>query len=363
MTPRIILVSGCPGAGKTSVARPLAARLGFSLIRKDDIKEALFDAFEGPVGDLAFSNRVGAASWAVLWLLARNFPRAVLEANFRPHSDQEREQIASLAGEVLEIHCACPPEVARERYAARSVTPDRHPAHAVTALTDAHLAEYDRPLDIGEPIIVDTEGLVDLDALLSEVGTRLGSAPLTTAPATRRAVLMTGYPASGKSTLAASLAKALEFGLVSKDGMLDAVFTAMDFAAGDHLASLRSGRAAWAVFWRLARTCPDVVLDSNIKPTEPFEAAQARSLEGRIVDVHCDCSRDIVRRRYAERAAAFPRPALRAFEITEERLARYDGDLGFEHRLSVDTSLTVDLAAVTKAVRQAFDAGSKRTPS
>jgi hypothetical protein len=38
---RIVLVSGAPGAGKTQLAGPLAAELGFALLGKDRIKETV----------------------------------------------------------------------------------------------------------------------------------------------------------------------------------------------------------------------------------------------------------------------------------------------------------------------------------
>jgi predicted kinase len=38
---RLVYVSGAPGAGKTSLAGPLAAELGYTLITKDTIKETL----------------------------------------------------------------------------------------------------------------------------------------------------------------------------------------------------------------------------------------------------------------------------------------------------------------------------------
>jgi predicted kinase len=41
---RIVHVSGKPGTGKSSLALPLAAELGYSLVTKDLVKEALHDA-------------------------------------------------------------------------------------------------------------------------------------------------------------------------------------------------------------------------------------------------------------------------------------------------------------------------------
>ncbi len=63
---RLVYVSGKLGAGKTSLAFPLAAELGYSLVTKDLVKETLHDALhvpgEGEI-DRAWSRRLGAASW------------------------------------------------------------------------------------------------------------------------------------------------------------------------------------------------------------------------------------------------------------------------------------------------------------
>lgn len=48
---RIVYISGRPGAGKSSLAFPLAAELGYSLVTKDLIKEALHDAMYVPGED------------------------------------------------------------------------------------------------------------------------------------------------------------------------------------------------------------------------------------------------------------------------------------------------------------------------
>jgi chloramphenicol 3-O-phosphotransferase len=51
---RLVYVSGAPGAGKTSLAGPLAAALGYALLTKDAITETLpieaMAEFDVPVG-------------------------------------------------------------------------------------------------------------------------------------------------------------------------------------------------------------------------------------------------------------------------------------------------------------------------
>jgi predicted kinase len=70
---RIAYVSGRLGAGKTSLAAPLAAELGYSLVTKDVVKETLHDALYVQGGgeiDRAWSRRPGGASMKRLWALA-----------------------------------------------------------------------------------------------------------------------------------------------------------------------------------------------------------------------------------------------------------------------------------------------------
>jgi predicted kinase len=112
---RLVYVSGAPGAGKTSLAGPLAAALGYALLTKDTIKETLHDALGGPEAGLAWSRRLGGASMELLWTLAARAPEVVIEANFRPYSEYERGRLVGLGGLPVEVYCACPPEVASAR--------------------------------------------------------------------------------------------------------------------------------------------------------------------------------------------------------------------------------------------------------
>jgi predicted kinase len=165
---RLVLVSGAPGSGKTSLAVPLAAELGFALLGKDRIKEALHDGLgaPGPV-ELAWSQRLGAAAMELLWTLAADAPAVVIEANFRPRHEYQRKRISALSAHPVEVNCVCLPGLAARRYAERA--PTCHPVHVVTSLTPDMLAEYDRPMGVGDLITVDTTAPVDVPALAVRV--------------------------------------------------------------------------------------------------------------------------------------------------------------------------------------------------
>ncbi len=162
---RLVYVSGAPGAGKTSLAVPLAAELGYALLTKDLIKETLHDALGAPEPDLAWSRRLGGAAMELLWTLAARSADVVIEANFRPYSDYERARLTALGGHPVEVHCACPAELAADRYSTRS----RHEVHHLAHAPVESLAEWDRPVGIGALVTVDTASPVDVAAVAGTI--------------------------------------------------------------------------------------------------------------------------------------------------------------------------------------------------
>jgi predicted kinase len=200
---QLVFVSGPPGAGKTTIAVPLAAELGFALLAKDRIKETLHDAL-GLDADLAWSRRLGATAMELLWALAADAPAAVLEANFWPDDPRHGERLRALGARTVEVHCSCPIEECLRRYAARAES--RHSVHvfdrelrragsgvgsggsggaaepaaplladepAVPVLADEPLADgfarSARPLALGPVVTVDTTRPVDVATLAAEV--------------------------------------------------------------------------------------------------------------------------------------------------------------------------------------------------
>ncbi len=173
--------------------------------------------------------------------------------------------------------------------------------------------------------------------------------------APRRTVLMSGYPASGKSTLAAALAERLDFALISKDMLLGVVYDAMGGQPGDPAFSIRTGQGAWAAFWMLSRQCPRTVLDTNIKPNDVFALARVAEIDGIVVEVHCQCPLDMAKARYAERART-PWPAQRDTALEDAHAALYGSPVGAGRLVIVDTGSPVDPDVVASRVQAEFDA-------
>jgi predicted kinase len=174
----VVVVSGPPGAGKSSLAVPLAGALGLPLLSKDVIKETLFDALGHLDQDeLASSRRLGAAAMELLWRLAAECPAVVIEANFRRRSPYERERLRALSPRPVEVYCRLPAELAAERYAERGARSDHHPVHVMRSLPLSAFDEFQEPMGLGPVFEVDTSTPVDVPALTDLVRAVLAEPP------------------------------------------------------------------------------------------------------------------------------------------------------------------------------------------
>src|SRR6201996_6043906 len=119
------MVSGAPASGKSTLAVGLAQLLGFPLLSKDTIKESLFESLGSDLGSKVgspaeLSRVLSRTAMDVLWSVASCCPQVILEANFRPKSQHERERFAALQGRKLEVYCHCTPEEAARRFQQRA---------------------------------------------------------------------------------------------------------------------------------------------------------------------------------------------------------------------------------------------------
>jgi chloramphenicol 3-O-phosphotransferase len=175
-----VIVSGPPGAGKSSLAVPLAQSLGLPLLRKDHIKETLHDHLPAHGEARDWSRSLGGASMELIWALTQVFPAAVLEANFRPDSAYERKKLAALPAPLVEVYCRCPLDLAAERYNRRFRAPGHHPTHVLAQVSVEMLGEFDHPVALGPVIEADTTAPVDVVAIAARVHDALSALIQTT---------------------------------------------------------------------------------------------------------------------------------------------------------------------------------------
>jgi predicted kinase len=161
-----VIVSGAPGAGKSTLARPIADQLQLPLITKDAIKEALMDVLGYPAS-VEESRTLGrAAVMAMLNVAASSYGGAVLDSTFFPYAFA---QLRALPGPLVEVHCRCPREVATARYTARSAS--RHAGHLDADRQPDELwnEQNTRPTGIAPAVVVDTSTPVDVVAVVSQI--------------------------------------------------------------------------------------------------------------------------------------------------------------------------------------------------
>jgi predicted kinase len=164
----LVVVTGNPGVGKTTLARELGERLRFPVLCKDDIKERLADVLGWT--DLASSQRLGHATIVLLYdLVARILAggsSVVAECNFRSEfaSAPLRQAVDAAGARAVQVLLSCSPELAAERYAARA----RHGVHVITEIPPLPpLAPVDLP---GALIELDTTTFpVDVEPVLAAV--------------------------------------------------------------------------------------------------------------------------------------------------------------------------------------------------
>ncbi len=113
--------------------------------------------------------------------------------------------------------------------------------------------------------------------------------------------VVSGPPASGKSTLASVLAGELGLPLVTKDTIKDALMSVLPVPDVETSRQLR--RAAVAVMLAVAaQALRGAVIESNFYRSVAVE--DLRRLPGTVVEVFCRCDRELARARYQSRAGS-----------------------------------------------------------
>lgn len=131
--PLLVIITGLPCSGKTTLARKIAAETCLPLVTKDDIKERLFDSLGW--SDREWSKKLGRATFDLLFyfieleLCAGN--SLIVEAPFFPQFHKESlQQIQQRQPfRLLVIECVADGEILLKRFIQRSESGKRHPGH------------------------------------------------------------------------------------------------------------------------------------------------------------------------------------------------------------------------------------------
>jgi predicted kinase len=117
----------------------------------------------------------------------------------------------------------------------------------------------------------------------------------------RRFVVVSGPPASGKSSLAPALAVELTLPLIAKDTIKDALMSVLPVP--DIETSRRLGRASVQAMLAVAAASPlGAVIESNFYRS--VARAELARLPGSVIEVFCRCDAAVATARYRERAGS-----------------------------------------------------------
>ena len=171
-SPLLVIVTGAPCTGKTTLGLRLAADFRLPFIYKDGIKEILFDRLGWK--DKQWSKLLSLASYDLLYYFVESLLKSgkslIVEANFKAQVDTNKFLALKSQSEFVpfQILCRAEPEILLERFRSRAGAPERHPGH-IDHLTEGDIrhslwrGEYQALAIGGQVFEIDTTRFSTLD--------------------------------------------------------------------------------------------------------------------------------------------------------------------------------------------------------
>ena len=177
-TSTALILTGLPASGKSTCARALAEALGWPCFDKDDFLEALYEEALPATTDQR--RQLSRRSDDLFREAATQANNAVLVSHWASPRGPEGTGtdtgwIGTHFGHVIEVHCACSPDTAAQRFIARR----RHPGHldhlrpAEQVIAQMRALAPGFPLSLWPLITLDTERAPDMHTAISRVRTLL----------------------------------------------------------------------------------------------------------------------------------------------------------------------------------------------
>ncbi|MDD4106825.1 MAG: AAA family ATPase [Candidatus Shapirobacteria bacterium] len=132
----LIIVSGPPCSGKTTLVTAIAQKFNLPLITKDSLKEILFDT----VGwkDREWSKKIGSASFSIMHYILDSLMATgqsiIIEGNFKTEFESQylSPRLNKYNYHSVQIMCQCDGQILFKRFKQRSESGNRHPGHCDT---------------------------------------------------------------------------------------------------------------------------------------------------------------------------------------------------------------------------------------
>ncbi len=128
MSTKLVVVTGPPASGKSSLARAIAHECDIPFLSKDELKERLYEQLgSGP----ELEEAIEGSALAILFSVARSNIAAgvdvLVESNFDAETDLTL--FDGIGAEIVQIHCDRDTDELVSSFAERAARGDRHPGH------------------------------------------------------------------------------------------------------------------------------------------------------------------------------------------------------------------------------------------